>query len=337
MKKRLLSSLIILVFGVILSSCSKSETIISVLLYDANDTYISEMKSDFENQNIYNYSLKIYDCQKSQKIQNELLIKTINKTDVYYINLVDRDSAGSILLKTREKHIPVIFFNREPSQSYIINSNEAYYVGSDSIDAGKKQAEAFDLTYKQALNNGIDLDTNKDGIINTVVLKGEENHQDSENRTSNSIARLKELGYSLSDVKMYVCNWSNDIAYKYTKKILEENPKVELVLSNNDDMALGMIKYLEEHKLFEPTYSVGECPPISIVGFDGTVFGQKSIDSGQMLATVLNDAKLQVKVIYDLTNKLLTGYTNILSIDEVEVKNERYFYCPNKVIIKESV
>jgi ABC-type sugar transport system substrate-binding protein len=64
--------------------------------------------------------------------------------------------------------------------------------------------------------------------------------------------------------------------------------KIEAILANNDDMALGAIEALKAHG-----YNTGDSSKyIPVVGVDATAAALQAMKEGSMLGTVLNDAKL---------------------------------------------
>jgi len=341
MIKKVLFVLILFCFSVSLISCNTNKKVVSVLLYNESDTFIKSMRDNILDEMPESFEINIYDCKNSQSEQTRLFLKVLDKTDIFLINIYDRANAKDIILKIKETtSVPIVFFNREVSVYDMKLVENAYYVGSDSINAGQIQAELFDEEYKKALQKGVDFDKNQNGKIETVVLKGENQHQDAENRTQYSLERLEELGYDINTQDIYICDWSRSKAYESAKKIIAEHPDVELVLANNDDMALGLIDYLQSYevdgtKMFSQSYST--YAPVNIIGFDGTLEGIESIENGLLLGSVLNDSLSQSRLIVELTSELLSGKTKITKVLGNDVKNDRFLYSKSTMITRDSL
>lgn len=337
MNRKLIFKTILCCLVLTLVSCSKNKPVVSILLYNESDTYIRSVRDNLLEEMPDTYDVNVYDCKNSQSEQTRLFLKALDKTDIFLINIYDRANAKDIILKIKETtNVPIVFFNREVSIYDMKLVDNAYYVGSDSINAGQIQAELYNEQFIKAYNNGIDFDTNKNGKIETIVLKGENQHQDAENRTQYSLERLEELGYSIDTQGIYTCDWSREKAFESAKKIMAEHPDVELVLANNDDMALGLIDYLRnELKLFDFSYAA--YAPIKIIGFDGTAQGKTAIENGVLLGTVLNDSLTQAQLVVGLTKKLLEGETSITDVLEYKVVNERFLYSTSTMITKDTL
>lgn len=86
------------------------------------------------------------------------------------------------------------------------------------------------------------LDLNHDGVLQYVLLEGEEVHQDASIRTEASIKYLTESGLKLQRIGQGTAEWMRKPAYELMKKWLStSDKKIEVVISNNDEMALGSL------------------------------------------------------------------------------------------------
>ena len=81
-----------------------------------------------------------------------------------------------------------------------------------------------------------------DGTVSYVLLEGESSHQDSLIRTEWSIQTLKDGGVPIERITGGIANWERSQASALMEQWLDEYPgEIELVIANNDDMALGAI------------------------------------------------------------------------------------------------
>ena len=320
-----------LLISSLLMSCNTSDKHISFFYYSSNDNFITSLAKDLNSKFSTNYQTSQYFAENSQALQNKQITDEINEgTNLLVVNLFDRLSASSIIEKAQTKNIPVIFINREPLINDIIYEPHVYYVGTDPIYEGTQQAQIVNELfggYKQF--KGCDFDKNGDGKIQTFMIKGELGHQDSELRTNYSLNTLKSLGYEIDLLQTKTCDWdSNKAKAEFGKSypdFLDENGNstIELLLSNNDDMAFGVIdflKTLDDYDEEEPIVS----QYFPIVGVNGTEAGIKSIQNGELYGTVKNDFKSQADAIFKLAERLI----NKESLEDFEYlfDNERFIH-----------
>ena len=304
---------------------------IGISIYEQDDIFISSIISNIENitkekrnEGSYNITLNVEDAKSNQYNQNEQVDMFIDQGyDVMCINLVDRRSAANIINKAKNANIPVIFFNREPVEEDMNMWNKVYYVGAQAEQSGMMQGDIVIEKYK---NDQSSVDKNGDGKIQYVMLEGEQGHQDASIRTEYSIKRLVDNGIKVEKLGSEVANWSRTEASEKVARWIEKyNDKVELIISNNDDMALGAIDVLNKSKIKNNM-------PL-IVGVDGINDALKAIENGQMTGTVISDAYKQGKAIFDTALRVSSG--NILNNDNGV--DERYIRIPHVIVTKENV
>lgn len=336
MKKRVISLLCAVVMLISLlgvSGCTTQKTKIAFFVYNGSDTFISEMMEQMISGVPEGTEVEVCDAGNSQAVQNQQIVEMIDSDcDLFVINAVDRLSCGSIVEKCIAAGIHVIFFNREPLED-ALTSEGVFYVGAAADSLGEKQAEMVAQLFTGEFA-GSQYDRNGDGIIQTVILKGQQGHQDAEKRTENCINRLKALGYKVEVLDLAVANWSRKEGYAAMEQLYAEHgDKIELVFSNNDDMALGAIDYLK----YEGVFSIrpGFEQPFIIVGVDGTAVGLEAIGKGLLYGTVNNDAQLQAQAILDLAEYLISGKD--LSSYPYEITNSHYIYVDGSIITQENL
>ena len=304
---------------------------IGISVYEQDDIFISSIISNIENitkekrnERGYNITLNVEDAKSNQYNQNEQVDMFIDQGyDVMCVNLVDRRSAATIINKAKNANIPVIFFNREPVEEDMNMWNKVYYVGAQAEKSGMMQV---DIVIEKYINNPSDVDKNGDGKVQYVMLEGEQGHQDASIRTEYSVKRLVDSGIKVEKLGSEVANWSRTEASEKVDRWIEKyNDKVELIISNNDDMALGAIDVLNKSKIKNNM-------PL-IVGVDGIKDALKAIDNGEMTGTVISDAYKQGKAIFDTALRVSSG--NILDNDNGI--DARYIRIPHVIVTKENV
>jgi methyl-galactoside transport system substrate-binding protein len=330
--KRIL--LIITVFLTLsLASCASNDYKVGLLIYNEDDTFIGEFENYILNSTPKGVKFLVRHASGSQSIQNEQIISLIEEgCKILIVNMVDRLAGGTIIEKAKKNNVRIIFFNREPVEADMYDSKFAYYVGSDPVDAGYLQSKMAAKLFGEASNLNSKYDKNNDGIIQMLILKGEQSHQDAEKRTDSNIRYFKDNGYNIEVLKTVVANFTKEEGYKALK---DNYPimgnSLELILSNNDDMAKGAIDYLLDEGIFiEDIDAIDQ--KIIIIGVDATNVGIESIDKGFMYGTILNDSKRQSEVIIDLldylrNNKSFYDFPYVIS-------NDNYIYLHGMEITK---
>lgn len=184
------------------------------------------------------------DASQSQLTQNEQVKSLIEKgCDVICVNLVDRTEPTTITDLAENKQVPIIFFNRELVAEDLERWSELYYVGADALQSGVLEGELAANAFK----TNAKMDKNGDDICQYVVLEGEAGHQDSIVRTEYSVNTLIENGVEAEKLGYAMANWNRAQAQTKTAALLTQfSGKIELIIANNDDMALGAIDALRD-------------------------------------------------------------------------------------------
>jgi methyl-galactoside transport system substrate-binding protein len=244
-------------------------------------------------------ALEVVDSQNAQPTQNDQVDAFLSKKlNAIAINPVDRTAAGAIIDKAKARNTPVVFFNREPLPEDMAKWDKVYYVGAKAEESGTMQGEIV-VDYWKANPSA---DKNGDGVIQYIMLKGEPGHQDAELRTEFSIKAITAAGLKVEQLAEDTAMWDRPRAVEKMNAFYARfGDRIEVVLCNNDDMALGAIEALRQ----EGYFSGGKYLPV--VGVDATAPALEALSQGTLLGTVLNDADNQGKATFDLAYALATG------------------------------
>lgn len=306
MKKFLL---IISIFA--LSACTVATNTLPLFIYDMSDPYMEVFSKRIENESGPFYNIDRYDASNSQIIQNEQIESAMEEYNVLIVNPVDRLSVFSVIQKAEVNNTKLIFFNREPLNNDLNQYAYAYYVGADAKQSAQLQAELITDLFgePEELNEN---DLNQDNIIQAVILKGEQGHQDAEARTEFVVKTLEEAGYSISILDTSISNWDQVEAKSSILNIFNTLDGVEVVISNNDAMALGAIEALKELGYFVDDNNDGVINRenekwFPVVGIDGLDEAIDSIMNGYLFGTIVNDSQTMAEVIVELARLLVNN------------------------------
>ncbi len=216
---------------------------IGVCIYDTSDTFINSMRLHIESSAADRAKLTVYDSRNDQNLQIEQVQTLLEYgVDVLILNPVDRLAAGYLIELARQQNVPVVFINREPLQEDLLLYDKAYYVGADGAQSGRLSGEIladYFLKHPEA-------DLNGDGVVQYVLIKGEPGHQDAELRTQYALMPLQNAGFQVEKLQEDTGMWQRRLAQDHMTSFLAAwGERIECVIANNDDMALGAIDALK--------------------------------------------------------------------------------------------
>lgn len=303
MKKFLVALLSLVMFVVSCGSSNKTEASsekkikIGVTIYKFDDNFMASFRDDLVNfaKENPNVELLLNDSQNQQSIQNDQIDALISKgVNILAINLVDPAAGPTVIEKAKKANIPIVLFNKDPGIDALNLYDKAYYVGNNPEESGIFQGEMVVKNWKA--NPALDL--NKDGVIQYAMLKGEPGHPDAEARTAFSIKKINEEGIKTEKLFEDTGMWDAAMAKDKVDAWLSSSKgsQIEVLLANNDGMAMGAIEALKAHNKSIPVYGVDALQEALLL-----------IESGELSGTVLNDGKNQAKAVLDLSLNLAQG------------------------------
>lgn len=297
---------------------------IGVMIYKFDDTFMSYVRRTIEEGAKGKADLNVVDSQNQQPTQNDQVDQfLVQGYAALAINPVDRTAVSVIIDKVKAKNVPVVFFNREPTAADMGKWDKIYYVGAKAEQSGVLQGELV-VDYWKA-NPGAD--RNKDSKIQYVMLTGEPGHQDALLRTEHSIKAITGAGLQVEKLAEDTAMWDRVKGQeKMAAFLAAHGDKIEVVLANNDDMALGAIEALKA-----AGYFTGD-KFMPVVGVDATPPALDALEKGTLLGTVLNDAKNQGKATIDIAHALATKAP--VKTDVAPITDGKYVWVPYQKVTK---
>ncbi len=306
---------------------------VAVFYYTYGDTYISSVRAALDSAlDAAGIKYQDYDSNNSQTTQSEQVTTAISQgATVLVVNLVDTgsdDAAKNII--TQANGVPVIFFNRSVSEEAVTSSEKCVFVGTDYEMAGHMQGE---MIGNYLLENYDTLDLNGDGTISYVMFKGQEGNAEADARTQygqeDADAILTGAGkpalsfYDSANSNKYLVDqagaWSSAAATEYMQTIMSQyseanNNMVELVIANNDEMAIGAITALQN-----AGYNKEGATVIPVFGVDATDAARDAIAAGSMIGTIKQDAEGMANTIASITANYMDGKEAFDGVDSANV------------------
>ena len=322
-----------------------SENDLFILSYNLSDPNMSGLwKPGFEEaaKSLGYNTPSVADAKNDDNNALQLLEQAaLQPYGAFMINVVDQTNAATYLNKVKSTGKPVIFWNRLPDPVTTLNTYEkAYYVGIEAAEGGRYQGKMA-ADYVNA--TGFDkVDRNSDGKLGVIIVRGEKGHVDAEDRTLYSPMYLERnltggnaeatgtvngTEYTQSGTwnKVEVLaivdgtdtagtTWDPVTATSEVERVLnDQGNKVDLVLSNNDGMALGIITGKNFKEAGIPIWGVD--------ALDDALTEIKKADT-QFKGTVKNDGKAQALVCVQLAKNLADGKTVTDGLTVVATKAE---------------
>ncbi len=336
--KKLLAIMLVAVIGAGFCACgsdknsndsniSAAKGEVSVFYYTFSDAYISSVRSVMSKiLKDGGYKYNDYDANGNQTTQTEQVQTALAKgSSMLIVNVVDtgsNDAAQNIINLAKAKNVPVIFFNRSVEQSVIESYEKCVFVGTDYEQAGHMQGK---MIGEYLVNNYDKTDLNGDGKISYVLFKGQEGNMEAIARTQYAVedanAVLKEAGkpeltfYDSANKNKYLVDqdglWSSAAATNYMGTALAQytaarGNMIELVIANNDEMALGAVSALQSAGFNKDGTTV-----IPVFGVDATDAAKSAIKSGTMFGTVKQDADGMATTITKIMQNYFSNNVNV--------------------------
>ena len=216
--------------------------------------------------------------------------------------------------------------NAEEIQDFVLQkSREDLDILEREASAEDTQASTEEGTEKKALILSPRVDKNGDGVIQYLMFEGEAGHQDAIVRTEYSVNTLMQQGIPMEKLSYAIANWSRAEGQSKMMQFYPEfQDRIELILSNNDDMALGVLDAYDKIGLPKDKRPF-------IYGIDGTTVGLEAVKKGNLMGTVYNDEQGQAKALFQLAYRLATGKKG----PEDEGENKKIIRLPYQKVRRE--
>lgn len=255
---RKLTVLAMLSAGMGFGTQALADTTIGFTIYKYDDNFMSVVRQAIEKEAAADSKTRILmnDSQNSQSMQNDQVdVMLARGVQALAINLVDPAAAPTIIQKAKIDDVPVVFYNKEPAPEAMASYDKVFYVGTDSKESGIIQGDLIAAQWKANPT----WDKNGDGVLQYVMLKGEPGHPDAEARTSYSIQTLNDNGIKTQELHMDTGMWDTAMAKDKMDAWLSgpNGSKIEVVIANNDGMAMGAIEALRGAGQKNPSFWCG--------------------------------------------------------------------------------
>ncbi len=320
----------LLTFGV--SASAENDTY--VFWYTFSDVYLSSVRSALDDAlSAKGLNFVDQDANATQQTQTDQISTAIaSGASLLAVNICETGADGiaqNVVDNAKAAGIPLVFFNRSVSEAVVTSYDKCVFVGTNYEQAGIMQGK---MIGQYVVDNYDAIDLNGDGVISYVMFKGDESNQEAIARTKYGVedantvltaAGKPELAfYDESNDNKYLVDqngtWSNQASFEYMQTILAQYNEangnmVELVICNNDDMALGAV-----NALTNAGYNTGVegDKVIPVFGVDATDTAKELIATGRMTGTIKQDAVGMADAIATIATNIIAGEDKFANLNE---------------------
>lgn len=279
------------------------KVVVGALMRNVNETFLANYAASLRDLAAKKgVELRVMDANSDVATQLDQL-NTLLTQGVKYFVIVPQDTAATeqMCQLIQAKGGAAAFSNIQPSVAALKVGKNFFLASSPETVAGNIQAQIADDYFKA---NPDKLGPGK--TIDLLLINGQLGHPAQVNRKAGAIDGLKALGYNVNIVAEQTANWVAAEAQALMDAWLAAFPgRFNLVLAQNDDMAMGAIESMITHGYTQDP-SAGFITRVPVIGVDSTPAGQQSIRENKMYATVLQDAIGQSTTAFELVYLVAT-------------------------------
>ena len=256
---------------------------VSMALFDDNFlTSVRQAMADYA-KTVPDVEVQFQDAQgdigrQISQVQNFMA----QKVDAIVVNVVDTAATRNITKAVTDAGIPLVYVNRRPDAKTL--PPKVSVVASDDLVAGR-----LEMT---------ELARRMNGKGNVVLMLGDLANNSTQGRTAGN----KEVLAKNPDIKVVeeqTANFERTKAIDLMNNWLSKGTRIDAVVANNDEMAIGAIIALRQARRLGKDVFVG--------GVDATADALAEMQKGGLAVTVFQDAKGQGRKGIENAVKLARG------------------------------
>lgn len=278
----------------LLVGCSKKNSNatkkIGLIVSTLNNPFFVDLKYGIESKaKKLGYDVVVLDSQNdpAKEVSNMEDI-SVKNVDIVLLNPVDSDSAIASVMVANNLNLPVITVDRATNGGKVVS-----HVASDNVEGGKMAAQ-YVIDQLGGKGNIVELE----GIAGSSATRDRGAGFDNEIKNSN-----------LNIITKQSADFDRTKGLSVMENIIQSKGNIDAVFAQNDEMALGALKALQDANLDD----------VLVVGFDATDDAVASVQKGDMAATIAQQPKLIGETAVDLAHRFLSD-EKVESFAPVELK-----------------
>ena len=282
MKKFLSIILTIIMSAMTLVGCQQKSDSgvkkIGFIVSTLNNPFFVDLKSGIEERaKELGYEIVVLDSQNDPaKEVSNMEDLTVKDVDIVLLNPVDSDSAVASVMIANNYELPVVTVDRAANGGDVVT-----HIASDNAVGGSMAAEYL-----------ID---QLGGKGNIVELEGTAGSSAARDRGQGFDDKIAESNMNI--IAKQIADFDRTQGLTVMENILQSKKDIDAVFAQNDEMALGAQKALEDMGMKD----------VLIVGFDATDDAVEAVKNGTMAATVAQQPLLIGEASVNAIDKILKG------------------------------
>lgn len=291
MKTSKILSVSIIVFGLLLASCAPaapaeeagSDLPFAFFISHQTNAFTNELTAAVTNKAAeLGVTVNVYDGEKDVAKQVSQIETAVTQGLAgIVIEPVSVDGVAPALAAAKEAGIPVVVVNQRVNDATVADS----FVGVENFDGGvlEMKTAAEDIG----------------GSGNVAFLLGPLGSDAQIGRTEGYYEVLKDYP-EIEVVFEQTANWTTDEALALVENWLQTGTELKAIVANNDGMAMGALKAVEDAQLLDS---------IKVYGLDATPDALAAVKDGRLTATISQNTTAQGATAMEVAYKLAMGET----------------------------
>ncbi len=306
MRKVLLIALIALIAMPLVASAAPKKLKMGVTIEDFNDVFmryaLDQLTDEAKKSNI---DIIAADGKRDPNEQIKQIENFITQgVDAIMIHVIDQTIAPRITKMCLDANIPLVYFNRKPDDSALV-AGKVVAVASPEVVAGNLEAEFV----AKKLN----------GKGNVAILMGSMGTAPQIGRTQGTKDVIAKYP-GMKVVREQTANFARPDAVTVVENWLAGGEKIDAIIANNDEMAIGAVLVLEEKKMKDQ---------VVVTGVDATSDALKFIADKRLDMTVFQNGGAQgrgaVQTALKLINKQSVATFTAIPFEPVTFDNYKQY------------
>lgn len=281
-----------------LSNCCEKGLVATV------DQYVTAVEKEVQKQGGKMISLTANEnqTQKDPDMQFNQVKQLIDKgaKSVIVVFVSDRETADNqmkIIEYAEQKNVAIIAGRRAIPQKLFTRFNNLYSITVSPSLLGMQQGR---MVVEQWQKNAA-WDKNEDQKMSFAMLKGPAEAAQAKTRVDNALNAIRQdermvgselvlsahSGWKIEDAEKVVASWIKS----------GEIDKIEVIVANSDELALGAIKALK----------TADKPLLPIFGINASPAGLESIQNNELMGSILPDSATMGALTYQTAENLAIG------------------------------
>ncbi|MDR0387896.1 MAG: substrate-binding domain-containing protein [Treponema sp.] len=274
---------------------------IALLMRNMNEQFLKDYAENVRKLAVEKgVALNVQDANNDMQAQLTQLDTLLNQGYKYFVVIpIDGQMSEQMNRAIAERGGAAAYSNTPPTTEALKVGKTFFFASSPELIAGKFAgqivADYFDKNPDKAPGK----------VVNMIHIQGALGHPAQVNRQKGMEDELKARGYSVVKIAEDTANWTPDQAQeKMSTWIGAHRGRFNVVVAQNDGMALGAIEAMIQNGLTKDDAADGTSLAVPVIGYDATQEALNSMSQDRLYATVLQDSKAQSDVAFGIVYEL---------------------------------